>query len=60
MQGNSEKFHLILSTNEPENTKIGESLTKSISCEKLLGVKMILSFHLTNISKQFVKQDVIN
>ena len=40
MQGNSGKCHLILSTNEPVQIPIGESLIESTNCEKLLGVKI--------------------
>ena len=34
MQGNSGKCHLILSTNEPAQIQIGESLIESTYCEK--------------------------
>ena len=40
MQGNSGKCNLVLSTNEPAQIQIGESLIKSTNCEKLLGVKI--------------------
>ena len=40
MQGNSGICHLILSTNEPAQIQIGESLTESTNCEKLLGGKI--------------------
>ena len=60
MQGNSGKCHLILSQNEPAQIQIGESLIENTNCENLLGVKLILNFHLTNISKQIVKKQVIN
>ena len=33
MQGNSGKCHLILSTNEPAQIQIGESLIESTTCE---------------------------
>ena len=40
MQGNSGKCYLILSANESAKIKIGESLIKSIKCEKLPDVKI--------------------
>ena len=40
MQGNSGRCHLILSTNEPAQIQIGESLIESTNCEKLLSVKV--------------------
>ena len=36
MQGNSGRCHLILSTDEPGETKVEESLIKINSCEKCL------------------------
>ena len=55
MQENSWKCHLILSTNEPAKIQIGEPTVKHY-----LAYKLFLKFHLTNISKQFVKKQVIN
>ena len=56
MQGTSEKCHLILSTNEPAQIEIGETLIESTNCEKLLGVKIEskLSFdkHIKTICKK--------
>ena len=56
MQGNSGKCHLILSTSEPAQIQIGESLIESTNCEKLLGVKIDskLSFdkHIKTICKK--------
>ena len=40
MQGNSGKFHLILSINEPAQIQVGESLIESTKCGKL-GVKSL-------------------
>ena len=40
MKGNTEKCHLIVSTDEPIEIWIGESLIKSSTSEKLLGVKI--------------------
>ena len=56
MQGNSGKCHLILSTSEPAQIQIGESLIESTNCEKLLGVKIYsqLSFdkHIKTVCKK--------
>ena len=56
MQGNSGKYHVILSTNGPAQIQIGESLIESTNCEKLLGVKIDskLSFdkHIKTICKK--------
>ena len=40
MQGNSGKFHLILSTKKPAKAQIGESLIEGTNCEKLVGIKI--------------------
>ena len=40
MKENADKFHLIVSTDEPIEIRVGESLIKNITCEKLLGVKI--------------------
>ena len=40
MKENTDKCHLIASTNEPIEIRVGQSLIKSITCEKLLGVKI--------------------
>ena len=40
MQGNTDKCHLIVSVDEPIETRVGESLIKNSTCEKLLGVKI--------------------
>ena len=39
MKGNTDKCHLIVSTDEPIEIRVGESLIKSSTCEKLLGIK---------------------
>ena len=59
MQENSGKCYLILSTSGPAKIQAGKSLIESSDYEKLLGVKLILNFHLRNISKQFVKKQVM-
>ena len=40
MKGNTDKCHLIVSTDEPIEIRVGESLIKSSTCEKLLGIKI--------------------
>ena len=40
MKGNTDKCHLIVSIDEPIEIRVGESLIKSSTCEKLLGVKI--------------------
>ena len=40
MKGNTAKCHLIVSTDEPIEIRVGESLMKSSTCEKLLGIKI--------------------
>ena len=40
MKGNAGKCHLIVSTDEPIEIRVGESLIKSSACEKLLGIKI--------------------
>ena len=40
MKGNTDKCHLIVSTDEPIEIRVGESLIKNSTCEKLLGIKI--------------------
>ena len=40
MKKNADKCHLIVSTYEPIEIRVGESLIKSSICEKLLGMKI--------------------
>ena len=40
LQGNTDKCHLILSTESDAEIRVGESLIKSTACEKLLGFKI--------------------
>ena len=40
MKGNTDKCHLIVSTDELIEIRVGESLIKSSTCEKLLDVKI--------------------
>ena len=43
MKGNADKCHLIVSTDEPIEIRVGESLIKDSTCEKLLGIKILMS-----------------
>ena len=56
MKGNTDKYHLIVSTDEPIEIGVGESLIKSSTCEKLLGIKI----NLISILKVFVRKQIIN
>ena len=58
MQGDSGKCHLILSTNEPAKTQIGESLTERTNCEKLLGVKIDSKLSFENHIKTVYKKGI--
>ena len=40
MKGNTDKCHLIMSTNYAQEIQIGESLIKTSICEKLGGIKI--------------------
>ena len=52
MKGNTDKCHLIASTENATELQIGDSLIKTSSCEKLLGVKLIINWLLMNILKK--------
>ena len=56
MKGNTDKCHLIMSTNNTPELKVGDSLIKTSTCEKLLGVKIDykLTFdnHVANLCKK--------
>ena len=56
MKGNTDKCHLILSTNNNPEIQIGDSLIKASDCEKLLGLKIDykLSFdnHVNSLCKK--------
>ena len=45
MQGNSRKCYFILGKDEPAEIQVGESLSKTTKCEKLLDIK--IDFKLT-------------
>ena len=40
MKGNTDKCHLIMSTNNTPELKVGDSFFKTSACEKLLGAKI--------------------
>ena len=40
MNGNTDKYHLTVSTDEPIEIRVGESLIKSNNCEKPFSVKI--------------------
>ena len=40
MKGNTDKCHLVMSTNNTPELKVGDSLIKTSACKKLLGVKI--------------------
>ena len=56
MQEYSGKCHLILSTNEPAQIQIGESLIESTNCEKLLGEKIDSKLSFDKCTKTICKK----
>ena len=60
MKGNTDKCHLINSTVEPIEIRVGESLIKNSTCEKLLGVKLITNLTLILVPKVFVRRQIVN
>ena len=40
MKGNADKCRLIVNTDEPIEIRVGESLIKNSTCEKLLSIKI--------------------
>ena len=59
MKGNEDKWHVLLSTDETLQVKIGAALINSSKCEKLSGIKIDnkLTFdeHVISICKQQVQ-----
>ena len=55
MKGNTDKCHLTVSTDEPIEIRVGESLIKSSTCEKLLGVKIDNKLNFDTHVKGFCK-----
>ena len=60
MKGNTDKCHLIVSTDEPIEIRVGESLIKNSTSEKLLGVKLITNLILILVPKVFVRRQIVN
>ena len=56
MKGNTDKCHLIMSTNNTPELKVRDSLIKTSTCEKLLGVKidckLTFNNHVANLCKK--------
>ena len=40
LKGNTEKCHLVVSSDDPTEIQVGESVIKNTTCEKLLGIKI--------------------
>ena len=56
MKGNADKCHLIVSTDEPIEIRVGESPIKNSTCEKLLGVKIDNNLNFDTHVKGFVRR----
>ena len=48
MKGNTDKCHLIMSTNSNPEIQVGDSLIKASDCEKLLGLKIDYKLNFDN------------
>ena len=48
MKGNTGKCHLLLSKDESSKIHIGDSIIKSSTCEKILGIKIDLKLHFND------------
>ena len=59
MKGNTDKCHLIVSTDKPIEIQVGESLIKNSTCEKLLGVKIDNKLNFATHVKDFVRRQII-
>ena len=60
MKENTDKCHLIVSTDEPIEIRVGESLIKNSTCEKLLGVKIDNKLNFDTHVKGFVRRQIMN
>ena len=60
MKRNTNKYHLIVSTDEPIEIRVGESLIQKSTCGKLLDVKLITKLILILAPKVFVRRQIIN
>ena len=56
MKENTDKCHLIVSTDEPIEIRVGESPIKNSTCEKLLGVKIDNKLNFDTHVKGFVRR----
>ena len=56
MKGNTEKCHLIVSTKEPTEIQVGESIIKSSNSEKLLGIKIDYQLNFDNHIKDLCRK----
>ena len=52
MKGNTDKCHLIMSTNNTPELKVGDSLIKTSTCEQLLDVKIDYKLYVANLCKK--------
>ena len=56
MKGNTDKCHLIMCTNNTPQLKVGDSLIKTSTCEKVLDVtidyKLTFDNHVANLCKK--------
>ena len=48
MKGNTDKYHLIMSTNNNPEIQVGDSLIKANGCEKLVGLKIDYKLNFDN------------
>ena len=60
LKTNSEKYHLLLSTDKNYALRVGEFTIINRKCEKLLGKKLITSCVLRIMSNHYVKKPVKN
>ena len=59
MKGNTEKCHLVMSTDQSVNFQLGGSLLERSDSEKMFGVK-ITNLILTNMWKPYAVKLIIN
>ena len=60
MKGNTDKFHLIMSTNNTPELKVGDSLIKTSTSEKFLGPKIEYKPTFHNYLANYVIKQTIN
>ena len=60
MKENTYKCHLMVSSDEPIEIRIGGSLIKNSTCEKFLGVKIDNKLNFATHVKDFVRRQIIN